>query len=67
MYTEMELLDSRLSSNNFNAVNPTKPCSHIYNPKKDDSEYHRSFEDLPDTWCCPECGSKKEYYIKQEK
>ena len=34
-------------------------CHYIYDPKKGDPKAGippgTAFEDLPDTWCCPEC------------
>ncbi len=38
-------------------------CEHIYDPA-DGDPYNQlpagtAFEDLPDTWVCPECGATK--------
>lgn len=41
-------------------------CATIYNPEKGDEEDgilpETTFEDLPDTWDCPICGSSKENF-----
>lgn len=41
-------------------------CATIYNPDKGDIEDNiapgTTFEDLPDTWNCPVCGSGKEHF-----
>lgn len=38
-------------------------CGYVYNPAigdpDNDIEPGTSFEDLPDDWCCPECGADK--------
>jgi rubredoxin len=40
------------------------PCvKYIYDPEVGDYERHilagTPFEDLPDDWCCPKCGTEK--------
>lgn len=41
-------------------------CSHIYDELLGDPDSGippgTRFEDLPDDWCCPECGVSKEDY-----
>ncbi|MCK9492535.1 MAG: rubredoxin [Sulfurimonas sp.] len=41
-------------------------CGYIYDPKVGDPKAGiapgTSFEDLPDDWVCPNCGSAKEYF-----
>jgi rubredoxin len=41
-------------------------CGYIYDPAKGDSdsgiELGTAFEDLPDTWVCPECGVPKDMF-----
>lgn len=41
-------------------------CATIYNPEKGDPEDNiapgTAFEELPDTWICPVCGSGKDKY-----
>ena len=41
-------------------------CGYIYDPEAGDYERNipqgTPFEDLPDDWCCPECGAEKEYF-----
>ena len=43
-------------------------CEYIYDPEKGDLENGiaagTAFEDLPDTWLCPECGVGKESFAK---
>lgn len=43
-----------------------KVCATIYDPEKGDSEENiapgTAFENLPDTWICPVCGSGKNKY-----
>ncbi len=38
-------------------------CGYIYDPEKGDPdngvEPGTAFDDLPDTWVCPECGASK--------
>jgi rubredoxin len=38
-------------------------CSHIYDPALGDPDSGiapgTSFEDIPDSWSCPECGATK--------
>jgi rubredoxin len=38
-------------------------CAHIYDPAEGDPDSGiapgTAFEDLPDTWFCPECGAAK--------
>ena len=41
-------------------------CGYIYNPAKGDPENGvepgTAFEDIPDTWVCPECGASKDEF-----
>ena len=37
-------------------------CQHVYDPVRDG--VGKAFEDLPDTWVCPQCGAKKSAYKK---
>ncbi|MDH3240869.1 MAG: rubredoxin [Alphaproteobacteria bacterium] len=42
-------------------------CDYIYDPEKGDPTQNvapgTAFDDLPDTWECPECGApKSEFY-----
>merc|ERR1719198_2614106 len=37
-------------------------CNHVYDPAKDGNG--KAFEDLPDTWKCPVCGSPKSAFKK---
>jgi rubredoxin len=43
-------------------------CGHIYDPKEGDPTQGippgTPFEDLPETWICPECGSPRNQYEK---
>ena len=43
-------------------------CGYIYDPAAGDPENGiptgTSFEDLPETWTCPQCGVGKEYFQK---
>jgi rubredoxin len=43
-------------------------CNYIYNPAIGDYDHGikpgTAFEDLPDTWVCPTCGSKKSKFVK---
>ena len=44
----------------------TANCGYIYDPEEGDPDNGidpgTAFEDLPDDWCCPECGAEKEYF-----
>jgi rubredoxin len=43
-------------------------CGHIYDPAVGDSTQGiipgTAFEDLPETWVCPECGVGKDMFEK---
>lgn len=43
-------------------------CGYIYDPALGDPDngvaFGTSFEDLPDTWVCPECGVGKDQFEK---
>jgi rubredoxin len=43
-------------------------CGYVYDPEVGDAtqgiEPGTSFEDLPDTWECPDCGASKEEFQK---
>ena len=43
-------------------------CGYIYDPAKGDPENGvapgTKFEDIPDSWVCPECGVSKENFKK---
>jgi flavin reductase (DIM6/NTAB) family NADH-FMN oxidoreductase RutF/rubredoxin len=45
-------------------------CGYIYNPEAGDPEHGidpgTPFENLPDTWTCPVCGSPKSKFVPQE-
>lgn len=44
-------------------------CGYVYDPAIGDPDNEikagTSFEDLPDTWVCPECGVGKELFEKE--
>ena len=44
-------------------------CGYVYDPTIGDPDNEikpgTSFEDLPDTWVCPECGVGKELFEKE--
>ncbi len=44
-------------------------CDYVYNPAIGDPDNEikagTSFEDLPGTWVCPECGVGKELFEKE--
>lgn len=39
-------------------------CGYIYDPAQGDPdngvELGTAFEDVPDSWCCPDCGAGKD-------
>jgi rubredoxin len=41
-------------------------CNHIYDEAVGDPEHDiapgTALADLPDTWCCPDCGATKDDY-----
>jgi len=43
-------------------------CGYIYDPQKGDPNHGiapgAAFEDIPDTWVCPECGVDKSMFEK---
>lgn len=44
-------------------------CGYIYNPDLGDDDFEIdpgiNFEDLPDDWSCPSCGSGKEDFEEE--
>jgi rubredoxin len=44
-------------------------CGYVYDPAIGDPDNEikpgTAFEDLPDTWVCPECGVGKELFEKE--
>jgi rubredoxin len=44
------------------------PCGYVYDPAEGDPDNGidpgTPFEDLPDTWVCPKCGSEQEFFEK---
>lgn len=45
-------------------------CEHVYDPAEGDSANNippgTAFEDLPESWVCPECGAMKADYEPME-
>ena len=45
-------------------------CGYVYDPAQGDPVGRvaagTAFEDLPEGWCCPECGSQKEMFEPEE-
>jgi rubredoxin len=43
-------------------------CGYIYDPAKGDPDHDvapgTKFQDIPDSWVCPECGVSKENFRK---
>jgi len=43
-------------------------CGYIYDPEDGDPDHGVNagtpFEDLPDNWACPSCGTSKDMYKK---
>jgi hydroxylamine reductase len=43
-------------------------CDYVYDPEKGDPDNAvapgTKFEDIPDTWVCPECGASKDQFEK---
>jgi rubredoxin len=43
-------------------------CDYIYDPEKGDPDHGvtpgTKFEDIPDSWVCPECGAQKDQFMK---
>ena len=46
------------------------PCGYIYNPAVGDLDNGvaagTAFENLPDDWCCPDCGATKDLFEADE-
>ena len=46
-----------------------EPCGYIYNPKVGDPDNGIApgtpFEDLPEDWCCPDCGLPKDELVEE--
>jgi rubredoxin len=47
-----------------------KLCDYIYDPEIGDEESGiapgTAFEDIPNDWCCPDCGADKEDFVVLE-
>lgn len=45
-------------------------CAYLYDPKRGDKKGKVppgiAFEELPEGWCCPGCGAKKEKFKSVE-
>ena len=45
-------------------------CGYIYDPRNGDPTQNipagTDFNDLPEDWCCPECGASKEEFEEME-
>jgi len=45
-------------------------CDYIYDPAKGDPDngvpLNTAFEDLPDDWVCPDCGSDKSMFEEMD-
>jgi len=43
-------------------------CNYVYDPAKGDPDNGvasgTKFEDIPDSWVCPECGAQKDQFEK---
>ena len=43
-------------------------CGHVYDPAEGDSTQgiapNTRFEELPESWTCPDCGAPKDQYEK---
>ena len=43
-------------------------CNYVYDPAKGDPDNGvasgMKFEDIPDSWVCPECGAQKDQFEK---
>lgn len=43
-------------------------CGYVYDPQKGDPDHGippgTAFEDLPETWTCPDCGADKSMFGK---
>ena len=52
--------------NYLNSLRYTMSTKYTYDPEAGDYERNSPpgtpFEDLPDDWCCPECGAEKEFF-----
>ena len=46
------------------------PCGYIYDPAVGDPDNGvaagTAFADLPENWCCPECGVEKDMFEPEE-
>jgi len=42
------------------------PCAYVYDPEIGDPDKNipagTAFEDLPEDWVCPKCGSEKDFF-----
>jgi rubredoxin len=45
-------------------------CAHVYDPAEGDPATGvppgTAFEDLPDSWTCPDCGAAKADFVRME-
>jgi rubredoxin len=46
-------------------------CQYVYDPEAGDPDHGidpgTAFEDIPDSWVCPQCGVDKSMFERQEK
>ncbi len=43
-------------------------CGYVYNPvlaERSGVPKNTQFEELAEDWCCPQCGTKKKYFVKK--
>lgn len=43
-------------------------CGYVYNPilaARSGVPKDTQFEQLADDWCCPQCGTKKKYFVEK--
>ena len=46
-----------------------EPCGYVYDPKTGDPDNGIApgtpFADIPDDWCCPDCGLPKDEFVEE--
>ncbi len=43
-------------------------CGYLYNPvlaARTGLPENTKFSDVPDDWCCPQCGTRKKYFVEK--
>jgi rubredoxin len=69
MESELQIYNSKIGDERMKKY-VCAVCGYVYDPEKGDPDGNipagTSFEDLPDDWVCPVCGSGKDEFSPEE-